>query len=137
MKIHHIGYLVKNVEKAAKAAEVLGFTPCADAVYDVDRRIYILFMENGGYRIELVQPDQDSEIYPLMKRYKNSPYHICYDIEDEEMDAAIERLSEQKFTLFKAPCRAVALEGDAAFLMSLDIGMVELVKRYHNWLSQD
>lgn len=130
MKIHHIGYLVKNVEKAVKAAEVLGFVSCSDRVYDADRRIHIVFMENGGYCIELVQPDQDSEIYPLMKRYKNSPYHICYDIENEEMDAAIERLSEQKFTLFKAPSRAVALKGDAAFLMSLEIGMVELMKRY-------
>lgn len=129
MKIHHVGYLVKNAEKAVKAAEVLGFAPCSDVIYDADRRIHIVFMENDGYRIELVQPDRDSEIYPLMKRYKNSPYHICYDIENEEMDAAIERLSAQKFTLFKAPSRAVALDGDAAFLMSLDIGMVELMKR--------
>lgn len=128
MKIHHIGYLVKDVEKAVKAAEVLGFVLCSDVVYDDDRRIHIVFMENEGYRIELVQPDRDSEIYSLMKRYKNSPYHICYDIENEEMNAAIERLSEQKFTLFKAPSRAVALDGDVAFLMSPDIGMVELVK---------
>lgn len=129
MKIHHVGYLVKNVEKAVKAAEVLGFSRCSDMIYDVDRRIHIVFAENDGYRIELVQPDRDSEIYPLMKRYKNSPYHICYDIENEEMAAVIERLSEQNFTLFKAPSRAVALNGNAAFLMSLDIGMVELVKR--------
>ena len=48
MKIHHIGYLVDDIEKAAQEFEQLGFTRTSEAVEDKTRQVYILFLDNDG-----------------------------------------------------------------------------------------
>lgn len=79
MEIHHIGYLVKNIEKARQSFEGLGYAAETGIVYDSLRDIDILFMTNGFYRIELVEPkSKESVVADIMTRMGNSPYHICY-----------------------------------------------------------
>jgi len=56
MKIHHIGYLVKSMEKAQKTFTELGYRIEQETVYDDYRQIDICFLEKDGYRIELVCP---------------------------------------------------------------------------------
>ena len=83
MKIHHIGYLVDAIEVAAKEFEGLGFFRMGETVEDSTRDIYILFLDNGGYVVELIQPkSEESSVYGLRKKYRNSPYHICYETDD-------------------------------------------------------
>lgn len=55
MTVDHIGYAVKNIEKAEKQMKALGysFEPTVD---DADRNVYIAFGSLAGYRIELVAP---------------------------------------------------------------------------------
>ena len=45
MKIHHIGYLVRKMEKAAVAFEALGYVPEGSAVRDEGRGADILFLD--------------------------------------------------------------------------------------------
>lgn len=79
MKIHHIGYMVKNIKKSTAAFIRLGYDMEQDIQEDHNRKALIVFMVNDSYRIELVQPiDESSDYYPLLKKYRNSPYHICY-----------------------------------------------------------
>ena len=79
LTIHHIGYLVKKINKAVNDFERLGYSAVSDIIYDDFRKIHICFMEKDGYRIELVSPaDSASVVAGLLKKYKNSPYHICY-----------------------------------------------------------
>ena len=85
LKIHHIGYLVKKIEKAKKTFEVLGYHIEQDTVYDEIRKVDICFLIKDGYRVELVSPvSADSVVSGLLKKYKNTPYHICYEAEDPE-----------------------------------------------------
>ena len=80
MKIHHIGYLVQNIEKAQAQFKELGFTESTQLFSDELRGIYIIFMEKDGYVIELISPSKDDSIVSnLIKTHKNSPYHICYE----------------------------------------------------------
>ena len=80
LKIHHIGYLVKKLDAAIKSFECLGYQITQDTVYDDIRKINICFLQKDGYCIELVSPvSEDSVVSGLIKMFKHSPYHICYE----------------------------------------------------------
>lgn len=127
LKIHHIGYLVKKIENAKKTFEALGYRVEQDTVYDDIRKVNICFLIKDGYRVELVSPaSADSVVSGLMKKYKNTPYHICYEAADPE--AAYRELTENGFAAIDTPTPAPAL-GDCkvVFLTSPVIGMIELI----------
>lgn len=128
MKVHHVGYLVKRMDQAVHEFEQLGFVEEHKLVYDSIRKINIVFMKSGDYRIELVCPDKESPIYGLMKRYKNSPYHICYECDDLQLQ--IQPLTETGCLVIQEPCIAPAINNRrVAFLMNSEIGMIELVEK--------
>ena len=79
MKIHHIGYLVKKLDRAVEAFETLGFQLKQKKIYDEHRKIHIVFVEKDGYVIELVSPvGKDSVVSGLITQYRNMTYHFCY-----------------------------------------------------------
>ena len=83
MKIHHVGYLAKSIDKTEKKFFELGYEVEQPTKYDEIRDIKIEFLRNGDYRVELIEPaSKNSPLYPLLKNYKNSPYHICYVTDD-------------------------------------------------------
>ncbi|RHC57277.1 VOC family protein [Enterocloster bolteae] len=91
MKIHHVGYLTKNLNKSKFLFEKLGFIVEKEKAYDALRKIHIVFMLNGDYRIELIEPDgEESSVWGLLKRYKNTPYHFCYEVDD--MNVAVKNM---------------------------------------------
>lgn len=128
LRVHHIGYLVKNIEKSVKLFEVMGYSCEGKTVYDNWRDIDICFLMKDGYRIELVAPrGKESVVGGLRKKIGNSPYHVCYEV--EKLDAAIERLGRHRFVIWQEPHEAAALEKrQAAFLVNGQIGMIELLE---------
>ena len=128
MKIHHVGYLVKNIEKSINSFEMLGFSIIREPQYDEYRDIDICFMKNGEYVIELVSPKtKNSVVAELKKKLGNSPYHFCYEVDD--IEEAINKLREQKFVVWQEPHEAIAIGGrKVVFLINSQIGIVELVE---------
>lgn len=128
MKIHHIGYLVKNIDKAIESFIQLGYVVEKKTIYDTARMVDICFLNKDGYCIELVCPkDSKSPIYGLGKKCKNAPYHICYLCKD--FDKTIEEWSKSTMVLFQPAEVAPALGGKrVAFFMSPTIGMIELLE---------
>lgn len=128
MKIHHIGYLVKNIDKAKINFEKLGFKETTKTSLDENRKTNIAFMENNGYTIELVSPaTEDSVVSGLIKKYRNSPYHLCYIADNFEKD--ISELTAGGFTQIDAPMAATAINNKkVVFLMNASIGLIELLE---------
>jgi methylmalonyl-CoA/ethylmalonyl-CoA epimerase len=128
MKIHHIGYLVKKIDKAIKAFEGLGYVLTQDVMLDEYRQANICFLEKDGYAIELVSPvSKESVVADLMKKLGNTPYHICYVTDD--MDGDIEKLLEQHYVMCSEKHEAVAIDGkNVCFLIHPFMGMIELVE---------
>ena len=126
LKIHHIGYLVKKIEKAKQTFETLGYQVEQDTVRDDIRKVDICFLIKDGYRVELVSPfSEDSVVTGLLKKYKNAPYHICYEADDP--DTAFRELTENGFAAIDTPTPAPALGGcNVVFLTSPVTGMIEL-----------
>lgn len=127
MNIHHIGYLVKNINKAIESFIQLGYAMEKKTIYDTERLVDICFLNKDGYRIELVCPSKESPIFGLVKKYKNAPYHICYSCKD--FDKMLVAWAEGSMTLFQPAAIAPALEGKrVAFFMDPAIGMIELLE---------
>jgi methylmalonyl-CoA/ethylmalonyl-CoA epimerase len=128
MKIHHVGYLAKNIEKTEKKFLELGYSVERPTAYDNIRDINIEFLVNGDYRVELIQPmSENSPMYPLLKHFKNAPYHFCYEVED--MEAAIKNLEEKRYTVIQEPNIAPCIDGKrVTFLNNISMGIIELVE---------
>ena len=128
LKVHHIGYLVEDINVAIDEFVQLGYKNQSELFLGSDRQVNVIFMEKDGYVIELVSPTgENSPIYGLKKKYKNSPYHICYCTDN--LDLEIEKLGT-RYTLISPPQTAPGIAGSprVAFLYSLKIGMIELVE---------
>ena len=88
MELHHIGYLVKDMERAVTEFCALGYQKTSEIVYDAFRDIRICFlsskaMPHGGVLIELVMPVSDASVVAsLAKKLGASPYHLCYLVDD-------------------------------------------------------
>ena len=128
LKIHHIGYLVKKIEAAIRTFENLGYQLLQDAMYDDIRKVNICFLQKDNYCIELVSPAaEDSLVSGLLKKYKNCPYHICYETAD--FDSDYQMLLSSGFISIDTPTPAPALQGrDVVFLTSASMGMIELLR---------
>ena len=128
LKVHHIGYLVKKIETAIRSFQNLGYEIIQDTIYDEIRKVNICFLQKDGYCIELVSPASgDSVVSGLIRKYRNSPYHICY--ETEHFDEDHQALIDNGFLSIDTPTPAPALQNrKVVFLTSPVIGMIELLE---------
>ena len=128
MKINHIGYLVKKIEKALPAFMGLGYQIVQETMYDDFRDINICFLEKDGYAVELISPvSKESIVANLLSKTGNSPYHICYETAD--MDAEILQLQQQHYVMCSEPHKAVACGGNrVCFMVHPYLGMIELLE---------
>ncbi len=129
MKIHHVGYLTKNLSDSEQAFMKLGYKTESPANYDPLRKIMISFLVNESYRIELIEPcGSESPMYSLLKKYKNTPYHICY--ETEALEPTISMLENQGYVLIQKPSEAPCIKNQrVAFLIGESMGIIELLER--------
>lgn len=127
MKVHHVGYAVKKLEKAAEAFERLGYI-AGDITEDAGRNVRIMFMENGHERVELVAPNGVSTpVDGVLKNSGPTPYHICYEVPD--MSAAVNELKANGWMVIKEPEPAPAIGGaPVTFLYNRHVGIMELVE---------
>lgn len=129
--IHHIGYLVKNIEKSLQPFLELGYEMFSDVKRDQIRRVRICFLKKGENLVELVEPNVESEVYPLLKQYRNRAYHICYEVDD--IDKAVRMLKKKGFLHFSEKGNAPVISGTAkvAFLIHSQMGLIELIESYN------
>lgn len=130
MRIDHIGYAVKRMDRATAAFEKLGFT-FEKEIEDTDRNIKILFGEKDGYRVELVSPLNKGQMSPVDQYLGNTPgtpYHICY--ESSAFDTELETLKKQGFKVIIEPQPAAAFGGRrVVFLMNFGFGLMEILEK--------
>ena len=129
MKIDHIGYAVKRIDRAITAFQKLGyeFEPVID---DTDRNVKLAFGSKDGYRIELVAPldkKLESPVDQYLSNAVGTPYHICY--KSESLEAEIEELKAQGYKVVIEPRPAVAFDGRrVVFMMNIGFGLMEIVE---------
>ena len=129
MEVHHIGYLVKRLADSRDAFAALGFDVVRPVEYDPIRDVNIEFIANGGYCVELIEPaSAESPLMPLLKKFKNAPYHLCFIAED--LEKAKEEFENKGYMLFRDIEPAPCLDGRrVVFMVNPDIGIIEIADK--------
>lgn len=129
MKIHHIGYAVKNIEDSINEFKKLGYITIENKIVDNQRNVIIQFIKNGDYLIELVAPlNKESPVTNLLKKQGNSLYHICY--KTDNLKKEIKDLDNNGFVVISNLLEAPAINNKRViFLYKEDIGLIELVEK--------
>ena len=129
MKIDHIGYAVKRIDRAIKAFESLGFE-FEPMIEDKDRNVKLVFGSNFAYRIELVCPlnkEEESPVDVYLSKSGPTPYHICYKTDNLEKE--IKRLEKEGFRVVVEPAKAIAFNNkQVVFMMNIGLGLIEVVE---------
>ncbi|MEG2110073.1 MAG: VOC family protein [Clostridium sp.] len=83
MKVHHIGIIVKDIDKSEKIYEKLSYKKM-ELIHDKLQNIKIQFMINDNdEKIELIQSlDKNSSIH----NFKPGYHHICYELSNQEKE---------------------------------------------------
>ena len=129
MKVHHIGYLTKDLDNAIKNLEFLGYQVIRPICNDSLRRCDICFLQNESTCIELVSPHKGNpDFKSLQKKVGNGPYHICYIADDFSNDIKDFEKSEG-WLMIKKPQEAPAIDNrKVAFFYNSDIGIIEILE---------
>lgn len=137
LRVHHIGYAVRNLNDSIAEFRKLGFTPVGASTEDRGRRVEIQFIRSGAYVVELIAPlGESSPLLGILNRNNDTPYHLCYETDDLRADLA--RLTEDGYLPVDAPSPAPAMNQCAAtFLYKRRVGLIELVERPADAPGQD
>lgn len=130
MKIHHFGFLAKDLKKTVDNFILLGHKPVNDIIRDFDRGVDIIFLtSNDNMLIEIVSPyTKNSVVSGLIKNNNNKLYHIAYLVDG--IDEDICALQHKGFILIDPPKPAIAFGGKkVAFLISSHTGIIELIEK--------
>jgi methylmalonyl-CoA/ethylmalonyl-CoA epimerase len=126
LKVHHIGIVVRNIEKYLKSSP---YDKSTDIVYDPIQQSNIVMLNTGqsGSSIELIEPmNKRSMTYSFLEKNGNSVHHICYLAKD--MDEVDRYIRKYKFKKILGPVEARVFDGQSVvFAYSANQGLIEFV----------
>ena len=93
-RIHHIDYVVRDMDKAVQAYETMFQIKMEDRTHFDARGIEVAWFKLEGVRIILVSPTQaDSPVQDFLDEYGEGFFHIAYEVED--LDAAVDHFKRK------------------------------------------
>ena len=126
-RFDHVGIAVANLEHAVETyVRSLGAVAETETFSDENQQVRLRFLNLGGMRIELLQPDSErSPLNNILKRGIGI-YHVCHEVDD--LDAELERLKAEGVKVISPPKPAVAFGNRrVAFTMCQGL-MLELLE---------
>jgi methylmalonyl-CoA/ethylmalonyl-CoA epimerase len=127
LRFHHIGMAVESLRAAVEWLQETGdASPRSDPVHDPIQGVNLCFLELGGQRIELLEPEGSGS---RVDRYVESggAYHICFEVEN--LDVALRTWRERGAFPVTKPEPAVAFGGRrVVFLLTPQRLLVELLE---------
>lgn len=125
MKLHHIGYVVKDIVQYEKS---LIFEKKIKELFDPVQNSKMALYENySDSFIELIQPlNEESFTYNFLQKNGSSYHHLCYEVgaREEMMDI----VGAQKLIMVKGPIPAILFDNrEVWFYYSRNKQVVEFV----------
>ena len=131
LRLHHVGYVVSDIEKAAA-----GFVDSVGARWDgtivtdplQGARVSFLTMRPEDAQIELVEPDSPNAPTARFLREKGEGlHHLCYEVKD--LTVALQQMRAAGSLLAKPPKPAAAFGGrKIAWLLTPEKLLLELLE---------
>lgn len=88
LKLHHVGYVVSDIDAAAASYRALGFTE--GERHDIpEQKIVAMTFQAGHGWMELIQPtDPEGPIAAFMAKRGEGVHHVAYQVDDIEAKLA-------------------------------------------------
>jgi len=92
LRLHHVGIVVDDIDRAAASYEALGFTGGERFEVPAQGIVAIVYAAGPGY-MELISPtDPDGAIARYMAKRGEGTHHVAYAVDD--IAVALDRLKE-------------------------------------------
>jgi hypothetical protein len=132
LRLHHVGWVVPDLESATDAFQNLGYVvenALPDAL-DSNFNVKLRFLRHSVETtlVELVQPaNSGSKVSGLLERCGAGPYHLAYCVDDIKMAATALRAIEFRpaTTSLRAPALGMR---EIQFFRRKDVGLIELIQ---------
>ena len=130
MRLHHVAYVTRSVEKkAAELAGLLGFGPAGSVVIDPIQGVRIQFMDMGdGELLELLEPHGEKS--PVQRHLDKGGglYHLCFEVDD--LDGTLQHLRDTGDAVVVCePVPAPAIDNRrVAFVVTTSRDLIEFVE---------
>jgi methylmalonyl-CoA/ethylmalonyl-CoA epimerase len=112
-RLHHIGMLVKSIEKATELqAGRFGYRTETEPIHDPVQTAWVRFLRlpAGSHWLELVAPeDENSKLANALAKRGEGLHHLCYEV--PQIVAACEALRHTRQLQLLGPTPAVAFGG--------------------------
>ena len=125
MKLHHIGYVVKDIIQYEKS---LIFEKKIKELFDPVQNSKMALYENySDSFIELIQPlNEESFTYNFLQKNGSSYHHLCYEVSSRDEMMGI--VGVQKLIMVKGPIPAILFDNrEVWFYYSRNKQVVEFV----------
>jgi methylmalonyl-CoA/ethylmalonyl-CoA epimerase len=130
-RIHHIGWLVADVESAAASfAESLGAEILTGAIHDPLQKAAVLFLRVPADPVqwELVAPVGEGSPLTAALARGGGFHHVCYEVDN--LAEALSRARSLRGVVVRPPKPAVAFEGRRiAWVMTAEKLLIEYLER--------
>jgi catechol 2,3-dioxygenase-like lactoylglutathione lyase family enzyme len=133
--VHHVGFVVRNVDSTESLFDALGYRRLRDGVEDPVQDAEIVFLARKGAAareplVELICPrSEQSPVYAFSRESRFRIHHLCFAVEDIEAAAAAS-VANRRVHHLTAIMTAPAIGGHRiVFLFSRETGLFELVER--------
>ena len=123
-RIHHIGYVVNEIESYAASFPAATFERHVfDPLQNAKLALYTI---NDHFRLEFIQPSGvDSFTWGFLQRRGAGLHHVCYEGFDE---AGVEQIIyEHKMLKLRGPMPAVLFGRDVVFAMTRQKAILEFL----------
>jgi len=128
--MHHIGYIVSDLDAAVKQFEkFMSFAAEGGPVHDPVQDAAIVFGTlTGGQQVELIKPaSENSTVYQFLKK-GGGLHHLCFEVDDIEKIA--EACAETGAVMVMKPVEAAAMgKRRVCFVYSRETGLIEFVEK--------
>jgi methylmalonyl-CoA/ethylmalonyl-CoA epimerase len=130
MRLHHIGYLTKDMTGAvSRFEERFGYRPVSEVIHDPLQTAWVRFLHLPGadHYLELVSPAGEGSKLAAAAAKGVTLHHLCYEVDN--IEAAADRLRERQLLMVGTIAPAVAFGGRRiAWFMDADRLLCELVE---------
>ena len=123
MRLHHVGYVVRDIDAYARGFPGLEFEKAVD---DPLQRARLALYSAGSAYIELIQPEgPDAFTWAHLERAGEGMHHVCYEgVAEQEVDTV---LSRYRMLKIRGPMHAPLFDRPVLFAMTRKKAIVEFL----------
>lgn len=125
---HHIGTAVASIDKAKGFYLSAGYE-VTEPVIEPIQKVRVSYARKEGFpTVELLEPlDDKSPVCNILKKNGNTPYHVCYAVDD--IQEAIKEARAEGFMPLAKPIPGHGLD-DAlmVFIYNKNVGLIQIME---------